>query len=601
MKKVYLFLILACAAVQQAYANCPGCLTELPENLPEDTIFLTSAPDGQVGKYYEGDLSFRMPKTTTPVNASDPDTPAGLPISSITISSVTNVPPGLSWEPNQSEFDVSEMTDGCVRFCGVPLIPGYYEVEVIITAQVLLASRTSSFSFPILILPGESVSDGFTIENNAGCGEVLASFINNVPSNGKPGFTYFWDFGNGNSSTEEDPAPQLYEEPGEYGVSYQVIVDTVGYLLTEVVVEEASCSDLFGGAPDIVLEIYNPFGEKIYFTDEVQNADFPLTFEPNIFIEDGPYEIRVIDDDQGLDGGDDLCGSFGFVKTSNGTLTDDGATVSIEVLHPVDTLRSEGVVTVYEQPAQPELIYPEPATLCEGDTLPIQTNYGINTQWYRDTTPILGANSSIWPATESGRYWVVYTNSDGCSAVSDTLNLSFGTVPSSPVFENMDNLLTLFEPEILPDHYSLQWFFNDDLLPGETGQEYCINKSGTYGLQVTDLDTGCSNYYSQPVIYDEGFPNCMPVSATETQALPGLKVYPTLLRSDELTLEGQVPAGRVWLQLYNAQGQLLRQQEIMSDGLYLNMRLQLPPLAKGYHLLRVRAEGQERAFPFLRM
>jgi len=567
-------------------ANCPGCATSLPDSLPADTIFLSSAPDGQVGEYYEGDLSFRMPMTTTPVNANDPDTPAGLNISEINISSVTNVPPGLSWEANQTTFDVSEETDGCVRFCGTPLIPGTYEVEVIISAQVLFVNQTSSFSFPIQILPGETVAEGFTLENNAGCGEVLASFTNNVPSGGQEGFRYEWDFGNGNSSTMEHPAPQLYETPGEYEIEYRAIVDTFGYLLQKVTITEASCDDFLGNAPDLLLEIYNPLGEKIYFTDEVQNASLPLVFEPQIFIEDGPYEIRLVDDDQGLGGGDDLCGSFGFVKTSNGLLEDNGSALEIDVLHPVDTIRSEGSVIVFPQPDPPSLESDLPEPLCEGDTISLRTDYEANTQWYQDTMPLLNENSSKLIVTESGRYWVTYTNASGCSAASDSLEVAFGSVPAAPVFENDNNLLTLFDPEALPDSFQLQWFFNGEVLPGEQDTAYCIPKSGSYSLEVTDLATGCSSFYNQSVSYNDDFPGCMPISSTESAALAGLKVFPTLLDGGPLTVEGNVYAGRLQLMLFNAQGQVIWKREQPVSGGFFRTDIPTAGLAKGVYVLR---------------
>jgi hypothetical protein len=575
-------------------ANCPGCETALPDNLPTDTIYISAAPDGQVGQYYQEDLSFRMPMTTTPVNANDPDTPPGLPISEITVSSVANLPPGLSWEANQTVFDVSEETDGCVRFCGVPLIPGLYNVEVIISAQVLLVPRTSSFTIPILILPGQSVSEGFTIDNTSGCGEVVANFINNVPSGGVDGFSYIWDFGNGNNSNVENPETQVYDEPGEYGVSYQVIVDTFGYLLRNVTITEASCNDLFGGAPDLLIEVYNPFGDKIYFTDEVSNASLPLSFEPNIFIEDGPYEIRVIDDDQGLDGGDDLCGTFGFVKTSTGVLTDDGAEIEIEILHRVDTLRSEGTVVVFEQPEPPLLEDPSGDILCEKDTLLLLTNYDSGTQWYQDTTPVLNANADSLVVTESGVYWVTYTNADGCSATSDTLSLVFGALPEFPVFTNEDNLLTLFDTAALPVSYSLQWYYNGEPIEGENGFEYCANKSGEYALEVVDLESGCESVYSRSIVYDENFPGCMPISNTNEEVLGSLKVYPTLLQGEPLQVSGSVRSNGVRLMLYNMQGQLIWQLDYTNPGPWLDVRVPTQELPAGGYLLQAR-DGVEVA------
>ncbi|MEQ8703341.1 MAG: hypothetical protein RIC19_05455 [Phaeodactylibacter sp.] len=597
MKYLYLTLIFWGLSLS-AKANCPGCTVNLPA-LPEDTIYISAATDGQVGQYYVEDLSFRLPQTTTPVNATDPDTPPGLPISEMTISSVANVPPGLQWEANQLSFDVSENTDGCVRFCGTPLIPGLYEVEVIISAQVLVATQTSAVTIPILILPGQAVSEGFTIDNTSGCGEVVANFTNNVPSNGTDGFNYIWDFGNGNSSEAENPAAQVYDAPGQYGVSYQVIVDTFGHQLTEVVVTDVDCNDLFGGAPDLVLEVYNPLGVKVFASDVVQNANLPVVFNPGTFIEDGPYQIRVIDDDQGLDGGDDVCGVFGFVKTSNGELEDDGATVEINIIHPVDTIRSEGLVTVFEQPEQPELQGYDGEMLCEGDSLTLLTNYTENTQWYQDTVPLLGANGDLLPVGESGFYWVTYTNADGCSATSDTVLLDFNELPEFPVFQNDQNLLFLVAPEALPEPYELQWFLNEQALEGADGLEYCISVSGSYTLEVVNPLTGCSRTYTQSMVYDPAFPNCMPVGVAEA-ALEGWKVYPTLVAPGApvwIADDGQ--SGPVEVRLLNTLGQQLQSWSFEAGLNGKATRLLLPQTAAGVHYFWVQTREGSSSFPIV--
>ena len=97
-----------------AQTGCPGCIVNLPEGMPMDTLFLGDAADGQVNVAYDSDLSFRLPITTTTVAETDPSIPAGLGINKIIIEGVSNLPPGLSWEASQTTFDPSEMNDGCV-------------------------------------------------------------------------------------------------------------------------------------------------------------------------------------------------------------------------------------------------------------------------------------------------------------------------------------------------------------------------------------------------------------------------------------------------------------------------------------------------------
>ncbi|MBK8705604.1 MAG: hypothetical protein IPN33_19910 [Saprospiraceae bacterium] len=144
---MWLVAILLATKALPAQTGCPGCIVSLPA-LPEDTIYLSEAPDGQAGMYYDQDISFRMPKTTTPVAATDPSVPPNIVIQQVTITSVTNLPPGLQWEVSQFEFNPAEQTDGCVRLCGTPLFSGMYLVEVVVDAQVFFITQSSSFTFP---------------------------------------------------------------------------------------------------------------------------------------------------------------------------------------------------------------------------------------------------------------------------------------------------------------------------------------------------------------------------------------------------------------------------------------------------------------------
>ncbi|MFM8487748.1 MAG: S-layer protein, partial [Bacteroidota bacterium] len=103
-----------------AQTGCPGCQTEVPAGLPADTVYLPGLPDGQLGAPYDESISFRLPKTTTPVYALDSVTQPGLAISKFEIVAIDGLPAGLHWQPNKSVFDMTIETDGCLRICGTP-------------------------------------------------------------------------------------------------------------------------------------------------------------------------------------------------------------------------------------------------------------------------------------------------------------------------------------------------------------------------------------------------------------------------------------------------------------------------------------------------
>jgi len=57
--------------------------------------------------------------------------------------------------------------------------------------------------------------------NNAGCEGVPIAFTNNSESFA-PITNYNWDFGDGNTSTQQNPPPHLYSRPGEYKVTLKI-------------------------------------------------------------------------------------------------------------------------------------------------------------------------------------------------------------------------------------------------------------------------------------------------------------------------------------------------------------------------------------------
>ncbi len=518
MRKLLLFVFL-CAVAISAFAQngCPSCTATLPDTLPADTIYLSDADSGQVGQAYNSDLSFRMPKSTTPVAASDPSVLPGLNISEVTIVSVTNLPPGLSWEANQRIFKTAQETDGCVKFCGTPLQPGLYEVEVVVDAQVLVVTQTTSFTIPILIEPAVVVTEGFTMENASGCGEVEVRFTNNVPSAGAAGFAYSWDFGNGSTSDAETPEAQYYSEPGHFPVHYQAIIDTTGYFLTKVEVTDFSCSDFLGGRPDLQLEVFDPVGNLLFKSDIVDNASKPTSFNLNVKLEAGDYMIRVIDDDSGLfGGGNDECGTLRFNRETATSLREGDLEANFSIIHPVDTVRSVDTVTVFAQPADPIVTGYEGEQLCAGDVVDLLSSYTDNIQWFRDSMTVLESGiNTLLTIPESGRYWVQYTSPDGCRAVSDTVHVAIAELPDNPIFLNDNNFLEVIDDITLPADFSAQWYLGGEALPNATGTAFCAFASGSYELVVTDNATGCLNRFSRIVTFNPDFAGCSAATSTE--------------------------------------------------------------------------------------
>jgi hypothetical protein len=494
MTKRLLFLFLSFFGGYICYgqSGCSGCSVTLPESLAADTIFLSEAPNGQAGTFYQEDISFRLPQSTDAVVAIDPTAPRGLPISKVTITGVSNLPPGLSWEANQMEFNITNETDGCLRFCGLPLQPGLYFVEISITVRVIVVNENASVRIPILIEPAERVTDGFKMANNFGCGNAEVSFQNNVPSNGKDGYRYFWNLGNGNTSTEENPGNQNYDLPGTYAVQYQALVDTTGYFLTQINVHTVGCNDLFGGRPDLKVNVLDPDNNLILITDLINNAQTPVSYQLNLKLDAGTYVLEVIDADNGLGGADDFCGSVSINQNTTGTLSDGNLTVTVDILHPVDTITSSDTVFVFEQPDPPLITQTLQDPICEGDTVLLTTNFRENIQWYQNSADNLVGTDDSLLITQKGQYWAAYTSPDGCISTSvDTVSVFEQPDPplitqtlQDPICEGDTVLLTTDFSE------NIQWYQNSaDMLVG-TDDSLLVTREGQYWATYTSPD-GC--------------------------------------------------------------------------------------------------------------
>lgn len=501
-----------------AQTGCPGCLLELPD-LPEDTIYLSAAADGQAGVYYDDDLSFRLPLSTTPVNALDPSVFPGLPIDEFTILGVANLPIGMSWEASQTNFVTADTTDGCVKLCGVPLLAGFYEVEVVIEARISFITQQTSFSFPLLIEPAQTVTEGFTVVNNSGCGEVTASFINNIPSNGHPGFSYLWFFGNGMSTTAENPEDQEYNQAGEYTVNYQAIVDTTGFFLTNVDLQTSPCTDIIS-APDLKFDLYDPSGERIFTAPIIDNTDAPVSWEVFIEMEEGEYEIRFVDDDGGLDGSDDLCGTLFFSRTEFGTLTNEAGdlTANLTVIHPVDTIRSSEMITVFEVPSAPVVSLLEGSPYCDGDTVSlVSLNYDTGLAWYRDSLLLVEEVNDTLKVGFDGTYWVTHTTEDGCSSTSMPITVEFTDNPEEFTLIQNGNLIRMEDESNLPADFSFIWLYEGEPIPAATELLLCAEVAGTYTLQITDNTTGCSTSADIAADYDPNIDCTTPTEELDEQ------------------------------------------------------------------------------------
>ncbi|MFW5850649.1 MAG: T9SS type A sorting domain-containing protein [Bacteroidota bacterium] len=151
----------------------------------------------------------------------------------------------------------------------------------------------------------------------------------------------------------------------------------------------------------------------------------------------------------------------------------------------------------YELP-QSTLTVNKPNPLCQRDTVTVTADAdGETYTWYRNNTDISQNNHTIH-LTQNGNYFAHITNSNNCSANTDTIEFEFLYNPIPPLQQDREYLST-------QSYKAIQWYTNDTVIPGETEQIYLTRKSGNYSVEVTH-DNMC-RAQSKPIEVCVPFPS----------------------------------------------------------------------------------------------
>jgi len=179
-----------------AFAQCTTCTPDYtcvasgyPILCPE------TLPDGTTGVAYETTATFNMPGTVT-----DPSSGVDASLESITITSITGLPYGLTLTPSNPDgtyYPASGENYGCATICGTPLAAGQYyvsiNVAVVASAFGFTQTLNETFSLPLTIIQGIGGGNpSFSTTETTGCAPLTVDVINTISG---PGVTYAWDFG----------------------------------------------------------------------------------------------------------------------------------------------------------------------------------------------------------------------------------------------------------------------------------------------------------------------------------------------------------------------------------------------------------------------
>lgn len=534
-------------------------------------------PDAYIGQFYDQDMTFFLPLDTniSGVNVTFED----YHITSISL------PLGLTWECNNASsschYDPTVSQYGCVKISGNALMSGYYDVEVNLVATHNLSALTGteniSFTLPFNVIPDTSSSTnaGFAMTNANGCYPVTVSFTNNNTGM----LSYYWDFGNGSSSTMAQPAAQIYNQPGDYIVEYFAVQTNATYFLESIEVVSGSCADggLYGD-PDFFYTVSTPAGilEEVTSGNYI-TQNFPLTI--NNF---SPLELTGQSVSIALYDNDDIpffpstedCGSFAFTPVQqSGTFSVNGGGLSLNytVMEvPANIISSSDTIHVYDYPLSPNLTY---------DTLNNIIFISSDTtamQWYYYNSPIPGATDTFVNPTVSGLYSLLLVNDYGCGSSSSQVSVVICDSNYQPIIDDNGSTAWMLDSAL---YSNLQWYSvstgiingaNQSFFPATVSGEYYIVATDTFGCHYSSASVLLSPFVS---VSDITYENLISIGPNPLKNTSVLNVYLNNIEFSNTTfilmdMYGRKIASKIVKDKFSVYQLKFKELSYLSNGVY---------------------------------
>ncbi len=231
------------------------------------------------------------------------------------------------------------------------------------------------------------------------------------------------------------------------------------------------------------------------------------------------------------------------------------------------------------------ITYSSPLVFCQGGAVVLNTYAGANLsyEWRRDITPIAGANTPNYIASEAGNYTVKVVNTaTGCSRVSNGITVRVNPLPVPTIQYNAPNN----ELNTVQTFALYHWIRNNQPITGGDAlrSTYHPTSNGAYSVMVTDSN-GCTSTSTIVFVNSVGIKN--------TPAGAKVKIYPNpttgvlhvdapvkvnlvirditgkaVVHADdatELNIEN-LADGMYLLYISDAQGQLIRAEKITKSS-----------------------------------
>ena len=301
------------------------------------------------------------------------------------------------------------------------------------------------------------------------CQGTPAAITNTTDTNGLNISSWFWDFGDGQTSIVEQPAAHGYLGAAEYTVVLKALADNgcIDTIARKVVIGAYPIAAVTANAP----------------LDFCKGDSVILSVPYNSLY---TYNWKI--DGTALTGSD----SSRFVAKRTGNLT-------AEVVNPngnCKTTSSAVSIIARDAPSQPAISLSGPPEFCQGDSviLSVTNTDGYSYQW-RLNEGAIGINSNKYSAKASGSYDLVVSNSSGCKATAIIpVNVNVKPLPAAnSISLTGSRKFCSGQSSILsvPNNsaYSFRWKNGTGYL-NLTTNSITVNESGNYTVDIS-LD-GCT-------------------------------------------------------------------------------------------------------------
>jgi hypothetical protein len=360
-----------------------------------------------------------------------------------------------------------------------------------------------------------------------------------------------WDFGDGQNSGYANPASHTYGSTGNYTI-------TLSAIAKNGCSADASHNIVVTTTPNATLSLE-------YGTPTFCKGDSVIYAAPDNSLYS--YQWRR--------NGVDIAENTSKIKVKDAS--GGYQVVIINKLVPTCSATSEEKqIAVKERPGMPVIEQPSSKNFCSDKTMLLNTELktGLSYQWLLNGGTIKDSTRNQLAAKSSGDYTVKVSNSNGCEAISNAVELTMIPLPEIPSVSYgetsiCDGSNVTFSVASNPA-IAYQWFHNNTPVSGATSSLFTTKKSGSYFLQVSNNNSCSAKTTPVDVVVKEIPAKPIIMEATNTTTFcPGTgvelkisNVYPDITyqwkRSGvaiagvtQPSYQGQLPSGDYVVQAYN--------------------------------------------------